>query len=326
MLGHLKSCLANPLSICGSMNEEEGCFDTHSQREILLALACLVRYWDNEWATAAGTRMIRALDQYIQEDGVWNLQMMEDLARNGGRHIDLETITERLGTEGAVLAASHGRMIEGLLEFYTATGSAAAIRLADRLARFHFAASTRPDGTAPKAEQYVHTHSLFGTYRGLLMYGRLTRQQEFIDRIAKTYAASVRTSVQQSGFISHDWGSDSRGETTSPGDAAQLALWLAQLGYSEFLDDAERIVRCRILPSQITEPLDLKPLADDGREAQADLDARAVGAFGGAHQHPHGEARPTTDITAADLHTLRHIHARRGKHGVGLFDQLPFRL
>ena len=136
----------------------------------------------------------------------------------------------------------------------------------------------------------------------------MTRQQEYVERIAKTYATTVRTSVKQSGFISHDWGSDSRGETTSPGDAAQLALWLAQLGYSEFLDDAERIVRCRILPSQITEPLGLKPLVDDGKDAQADLDARAVGAFGGMHQHPHGEARPTTDITAADLHTLCDIY------------------
>ena len=308
MLGHLRSCLANPLSICGSMNEEEGCFDTHSQREILLALACLVRFRDDEWAETAGTRMVLALDRYIQEDGVWNLQLMEELARSGGRHIDRETITERLGPEGVVLAASHGRMIEGLLEFHTATSSEAAIRLADRLARFHFAASTLPDGTTPRAEQYVHTHSLFGTYRGLLMYGRLTRQQKYIDRIAKTYAETVCASVQQSGFISHDWGSDARGETTSPGDAAQLALWLAQLGHSEFLDDAERIVRCRILPSQITEPLGLEPQVDDGTDAHANLDARVVGAFGGMHRHPHGEARPTTDITAADLHTLCDIY------------------
>ena len=303
MLRHLENCLANPLSICGPLNKEAGCFDHHSQREVLMALACLVRYRDDSSAAAQGTRMICALDRYIDDDGTWKLQVMSDLARLGGRPIETEFIAEIIGSEGVVLAANHGRMIEGLLEFHTATGSEHAIRLADRLARFHLEASTLPDGSVPDTEGSVHTHSLFGTYRGLLMYGRLTRQHEYIERIARTYAVTVRNQVKQSGFISHDWGSDTRGETTSPGDAAQLALWLAQLGYSEFLDDAERIVRARILPSQITAPLGLKPAADDEDE-HANLDDRAIGAFGGMHRHPHGGKRPTTDITAADLHTL----------------------
>ena len=305
MLLHLENCLDNPLSICGPLNKKADCFDHHSQREVLLALAGLVRYRDSEWATATGTRMIRALDRYIDAEGTWNIQMMSDLARRGERPIEPERIAEiqGMGSAGVVLASSHGRMIEGLVEFHSATGSEDAIRLADRLARFHLEATTLPDGSVPDTEGYVHTHSLFGTYRGLLMYGRLTRQHEYIERIARTYALTVRTHVKQSGFISHDWGSDNRGETTSPGDAAQLALWLAQFGYSEFLDDAERIVRARILPSQITAPLGLKPAADDEDE-HANLDDRAIGAFGGMHRHPHGGKRPTTDITAADLHTL----------------------
>jgi hypothetical protein len=47
---------------------------------------------------------------------------------------------------------------------------------------------------------------------------------------------------------------------------------------------------------------------DDGTDRHANLDARVVGAFGGMHRHPHGEVRPTTDITAADLHTLCDIY------------------
>ena len=117
------------------------------------------------------------------------------------------------------------------------------MHLATRLAEFHLGASTRPDGSFPETDKYVHTHSLLGTYRGLLLYGKLTRQCTYVDRIAKTYANTVRTAVKESGFISHDWGNDNTGEPTSPGDAAQLALWLARLGYGEFLDDVERIVR-----------------------------------------------------------------------------------
>ncbi len=307
MLRHLESCLNNPLSICAPIDKAASCFDDHSQREILLALAGLVRYRGSNWAAVAGDRMIGALDQYIDGDLRWKLEAMSDLAKQGGRFLAMDRVADGARCpEGIVLTYSHGRMIEALLEFYTATGNEKAIRLADRLARFHLTASTLPDGSVPSANWYIHTHSVFGTYRGLLLYGRLTRQHDYIDRIAKTYAATIRTSVKQSGFISHDWGKDFKGETTSPGDAAQLALWLAQLGYSQFWDDVERIVRARILPSQITAPLGLQPSRDE--ERHENLDDYVVGAFGGMHTHPHGEIRPTTDITAADLHTLCDIY------------------
>ena len=312
MLRHVENCLDNPLSVCAPMDDTESCFDGHSQREILLALSALVSQRNNDWAREAGHRMIKAFDRYIRDDGTWDLVHMNEIAAKSGRYVDVTPADSQANgahlysNVGVELTRTHGRMIEGLLEFHTATGDAAAIQLATRLAEFHLEASTRPDGTVPETNGYVHTHSLFGTYRGLLMYGQLTRQQEYIDRIAKTYAKTVRTNVKRSGFISHDWGSDTRGETTSPGDAAQLALWLARLGYSEFLDDAERTVRARILPSQITAPVGLQPA--DGQNGPADLEALAVGAFGGMHIHPHGGKRPTTDITAADLHTLCDIY------------------
>ena len=311
MLRHLESCLDNPLSICASMNREESCFDGHSQREILLALATRVRHRNCEMAAEAGHRMILALDRFIRDDGIWDRVQMNEIAGSGGRHVNVtppepEADLGEIEGDRVVLTRSHGRLVEGLLEFYMATDDSAALGLAARLAEFHYAFSTRPDGTVPQTDKPIHTLSLFGTYRGLLMYGRLTRQHEYIERIAKTYAVTVRTHVKQSGFISHDWGSEIRGETTSPGDAAQLAVWLARLGYSEFLDDAERIVRARILPSQITKSLGLQPV--DGEDAPADLDNLAVGAFGGMHRYPHGGIRPTTDITAADLHTLCDIY------------------
>ena len=310
MVRHLGACLDNPLSVCGSTDASKNCFDDHSQREILLALAALVRSRDSDWAAGAGHEMITALDRFIGDDGQWDRVLMNGVAAQGGRHVDVgqgDSETNESGsTPGVELTSSHGRMIEGLLEFYTASGDNDALRLVTRLAEWHLENSTRPDGTVPETRAYIHTHSLCGTFRGLLMYGQLSRQHEYMDRVAKSYARTVRTRVKQSGFISHDWGKEHRGETTSPGDAAQLALWLAQIGYTEFLDDAERIVRARILPSQITSPLGLQPA--EGEEISANLDALAMGAFGGMHTHPHGGILPTTDITAADLHTLCDIY------------------
>ena len=294
MLRHLESLFDNPLSVCGFLISQPqshwklvaGWVDDHSHRESLLALACLARYRGSRWALEQGRRVVAALDGYIHEDGTWDGGAMADRAHRGGVEIDpaeagKASCRELTGTE------SHGRLIEALLEFFEVSGCEGAMRLAARLAEFHYDNITRADGSVAAAGD-LHTHSLFGTYRGLLLYGCMTRQHQYIERIARTYRETVRTSVKESGFISHDWTLDTRGETTSPGDAAQLALWLARLGYGEFLDDAERIVRARILPSQITEKPGLTPMAEDGRDEHARLDERVLGAFGGMHRHPHG--------------------------------------
>jgi hypothetical protein len=301
MLRHLRTCLDNRLGICCHIgNDPErkaGTFDNHSQRETLLALAVLIKYRKNDWAAEAGARMVRALDRYVLPDGRWDPDAVGSVFGRGPGPGDPRAVW------------SHGRMIEGLLAFYQSAGDAAALALAGRLADYHFTATTRPDGACVERAYYsgLHTHSLFGTYRGLLQYGILTRQAAFVDRVARTYRITARQQVKLSGFISHDWGKDNVGETTSPGDAAQLALWLGQLGHTELLDDAERIVRARILPSQITRPLGVR-FAEGEAPTKTDPEALVLGAFGGMHTHPHGGILPTTDITAADLHTLYDIY------------------
>lgn len=313
MLGNLARCLDNPFGIAGRIHGEyAGSVFYHSQREVLLALACLVRYRHSDWAAEQGGRMVRALDRLILADGRWDSDRIRKTAAQHGitpKPYDFAPHEH----QGVYLTHSHGRMLEALLEFYVATGDEATLALAARLAHYHLQHSTLADGTVPPGNP-LHTHSLFGTYRGLLMFGRMTRRHEVVERIAKTYAATVRPHVKPSGFVAHDWGHDSKGETTSPGDAAQLALWLAQSGYPEHLDDAERLVRCRILPSQVTEPLGLTPRENEDRDSCRDLERRVLGAFGGMHRHPHGEALPTTDITAADLHTLCDLYTHIVEH------------
>ncbi|MAE64005.1 MAG: hypothetical protein CMJ18_06995 [Phycisphaeraceae bacterium] len=310
MLRNLAACFDNPLAVCGFLaplgDEPAGWIDGHTQRESLLALAGLGRRRGSRWAAEQGARTIRALDGFIRDDGAWDGPKMAQIARKGGIDVD-PSGPGRHVLEGVRLTETHGRMIEGLLEFHLASGDEAAISLADRLARLHMEISTRPDGTAPESE-YIHTHSLFCTYRGLLMYGRLTRQREYVDRVYATYMATIRKHLKPSGFISHDWGTEKSGETTSPGDAAQLALGLARCGHVELLDDAERIVRNRLMASQVTGPTGIVPDADDGTDKCRDLENRVIGAFGGDQRHPHGDGLPTTDITAAGLHTLCDVY------------------
>ena len=317
MVDNLKQCLDNPLKVnCHLIPriglepgpDPAGWFDDHSQREVLLALADLVRFRHQPWANELGSHMVRALDGYIQEDGNWDYVRMGEIVRQAGIPVSQALIDYYRKMTGFRLVESTGRLIEALLEFYTASGDEIALKLASRLAQHHLEVSTKPDGSHPAAE-HIHTHSYLGTLRGLLMYGQLTRQHEYIERVAKTYLETVIKTIKQTGFLSHDLGKEKDGETGSVGDVVQLALRLAQSGYPEFLDDAERIVRARLLPSQISETIGLQPLVDDGKDEHSDLDKRTLGAFGGLHYQTHGGKHPFTDITAADLHSLCDFYA-----------------
>ena len=315
MLRHIRQCLDNPLSVCGFIQSSEdvadslkpdGWFDEHSQRETLLALACLVRFRGNRWAAEAGAKMVRALDRYLPPGADYDYELMRRICRENGVNPKGDRPNQPAKPAHVY---THGRLIEGLLEFHLATGDGVALSLADRLARLHFELCTREDGTPPTDQPGdLHTHSYLGMLRGLFRMGEITRQKHYIERVAKTYQATVRKYVLESGFISHNFMEEGSGETTSPGDAAQLALWLARAGYEEFLGDAERIVRVRILPSQITTPPGLTPKRDEGADRHCKLEEQSLGALGGMHLQPHGCIQPTTDITAADLHTLCDIY------------------
>ena len=317
MLQNLRRCFDNPLDLCRHLDAEggkDGGFDNHSPREMLLTLSGLWRWRRNRWALDQGRRFVRSLDRFIRDDGrlAW-----EDM-RRGWPQVGEEPAKEIQSFPISVRI--HGRAIEGLSEFYRVSGDGAALGLAERLARLHFANSTRADGTAPFVPDHgLHTHSFLNTLRGLLRVGEQTRQQHYIERVAAMYRVAVCGMVRESGFISHDWGSELKGDTASAGDAAQIALWLGRHGYSEFLDAAQRWIRVRVLGSQLTTSPGLMPGQGEGAATAAkcgteadlgtELDRRALGAYGGIlRHHPHGGIIPTTDVTAADLHTLCDIY------------------
>ena len=273
-------------------------WDLHSLREGMLALNALARYRDNAWAAEMGDRMIESLDAKLRDDGTWDIERFDAFRERGPQVIhNLEACD------------THGRMLEAVIWFYETTGSEKARRFADRLARWHYDNTTQEDGRINPACRADHTHSYLGTLRGLLLYGRLTGRPEYIRRVADAYRVNVPAVVKPSGYTSHNMAVESFGETTSPGDAVQLALWLHEEGYDEFLDDADRLVRSRILPSQIVASEPLVPFAEGTCDAWRDLDRRVIGAYGGCHYHsPHGSSMPVTDVTSADVHTLVDVY------------------
>ena len=266
-----------------------------SMRESILALTALARFQGNRWALEQGHRMMETVWKISHDDGTWDFNKLEAIHR-------LRPMPRNDPVQ------SHGRSIEALVWFYEISRDPLALRLANRFARYHLQNTTFPDGTFNPASTGDHTHSYLGTLRGLLLFGELTNQREYIERVAAPYRTTVLGRfITRSGVIGHGLYDPSLAEPASTGDAVQLGLWLARNGYTEFLDDAERLVRACLLPSQIVQKPELKPAVDDGADQHTNLSARSVGGYGGMHP-PFWGKNPTTDITSAVLHTLVDVY------------------
>jgi hypothetical protein len=302
-------------------------FELHSLRETLLAWNALARFRHSRDAVRQGRRLLEGVRRIARPSG----ELDVDNLTPGGFASAASEIAENAAKPTVSI---DGRFIEALVWFHETTGDDLALSLADRFARLHLEKTTKLDGTINHDLNPRHTHSYLGTLRGLLLFGLMTNQRDYIDAVAETYSKTVRTEiVRPSGWTSHNLLQDNQPETASPGDAAQMALWLAvRDGRVELLDDVERIVRARILPSQIVESptfdralrinRDNPEITVPDEMEYDDIGERVVGAIGGTHLEAHGGKRSVTDVTAAALHTLVDVYNniyRRDSNGLTVF-------
>ena len=299
MLQNLKLYFNNPDHIClcdlnGDKYSPE--FELYSLRESLLGLTSLILYRNEEWAYDKARKMISKIDSVSQNPSKWNLKEFERIQK----------IENKSNIPFISPIETHGRFIEPLVWFFEVTGNASAIELAGRFVEFHLNHTFLRDGHLSSEIDYPHVHSLLNTIYGILYYGVATRQQTLVNFISKSIKIIFPQFMTNSGVFSGQFGNHF--ETGSPGIAAQIGLLLAKQGYSEFLDIAERIIRARLLPSQIIEPVKLNPKNSNKFSENREISNRVVGAFGGVHYDPHSGKRPTTNITASNIHSLAEIY------------------
>ena len=107
--------------------------------------------------------------------------------------------------------ATSGRSLEGLVWFFEATGDGLALDVAQRVAGHHLAHSTNEDGTIrPEIidpENVGYNHFFHGTLRGLLRFGLLSGQRQYVERVAATYRNGLpQCAIKKSGWAPHDLG------------------------------------------------------------------------------------------------------------------------
>ncbi len=284
----------------------------HNFRETLIAFGGLVRRRRNAWAREAGLQLVRTMDRCLTADGSFDFTKLGSWGQIPDTQDPSHAEPKRDGWFDGT--GTSGRSLEALIWFFEATGEPLVLDVARRIAEHHLEYSTRADGAVRTEivdpENVGHNHSYQGTLRGLLRFGLLTQQREYVDVVEATYRNGVRGGiVKESGWAPHDLGKarysndygDPVTDPASTGDAAQLALWLGlDAGRVDLLDDVERYVRARILPAQLTDD-------EAHRHPELQLTPRQLGAWG-SHGPSHAGKGCTPDILAAVTHTLCDIY------------------
>lgn len=284
--------------------------NTHNFRETLLAMGGLVRCRHNSWAAESALHLVDVIDRVVLPDGRLDLSRMGTWGQLPGPD---EPIAGTVG-EWFDTSTSSGRCLEALVWLYEEIGDDKVLDLARRIAIHHLEYTTTDDGSVQfgfiDPENGGHNHSYHGTLRGLLLYGMMTGQKEYVDAVERTYRNGIRLQiVKESGWTPHDLGktrfpnefTDPVSDPASTGDSAQLALWLAlDAGCGDLLDDVERYVRSRLAPAQLTQ-------ADADAYPDIEVTPRDMGTWG-IHEPTHGGKRCTPDVAAAVAHSMCDIY------------------
>ena len=276
-------------------------FEIHSLREGLLTLNGLIKLRHDGWALDKSLKMVDKFDSILNDDGTFNTKRCDyhNLLPAEKQGVYFDSVT------------TSGRFIEALVYHYELTKNPASFRMAQKLTLFYVHNILHPDGTLNRSLKSTHMHSYMGTIRGMLQFARLTQDRLLIEKLAKTYEVAIRSYlVDESGLCCHGIDEDRQGDPASAADSAQIAFWLACEGYTEYFDDVERIVRARLIPSQITASPKLSPVeTPDCADSVFNLDARVIGGYGGMLKYPHAGKNNYTDITASVLHSLAYFYA-----------------
>ncbi len=284
----------------------------HNFRESFIAFGGLIKWRNNSWARESAMTLVRAMDDALRPNGSFDAEKIEAWS---GLSLTSDPSHSAGKSEGWFdSTATSGRSLEALIWLYESTQEPEVLHLAERIARHHLEHTTNRDGSMRgeiiNPGNVGHNHSYLGTLRGLLLFGLLTAKEDYVKTIDATYRNAVRNrTVMESGWAPHDLGKlrfpnaegDPLNEPASSGDAAQLALWLAlHNGAEDLFDDVERIVRARLLPSQITEE-------DIRKYPERRFTDREMGSWG-VFDYCHATKSCTPDIVASVAHTLCDVY------------------
>ena len=243
-------------------------FYPHNVREGFHALYALARFRNSAPALDLAERSITA----IQE--LWH-------PRNGW---DTDTIESNFEFHPTTFIIGLARAIGPLVKLHRHTGCPGALELALALADKATAEFYLPSGVYDRETFGGHTHSTTCVMSSLAQLADLTRNADLMERVRAFYDNGLNDIRDALGWVIESSGDEvdpDRGEVNNTGDIVETALLLGKWGYPHYFEDAERILRCHLLPSQLRDISFIRepdnPDKEDGKRNVAD---RHLGAFG----------------------------------------------
>ena len=212
----------------------------HNIREAAHALAALVRKGhDSAGDVARG--MVRTVLAAVDHEGV----------------IDLAALPDCVSTPYTWQSHQEGRAVDALVRLFRANGDEAAIELAARMTRFALARCFTEGGSL-RPEAGTHGHSINAMVAGMIDLAQLTGDADMLMRVKAIYDVGLPSFNSSFGWsmeaLNHH---HTRGESNNTGDLLRAALLLGACGWARYYEDAERILRSHLLPSQVNDVGDL---------------------------------------------------------------------
>ena len=246
-------------------------FRPHNVREGFHALYALARFRGSERAREVAEASIATINRLWDPDGGW---VEDQIAREHGVNFHHQ------GT----FITGLGRAIGPLVKYYRATGSGPALELAMVLKEKAVEEYFLADGSYDTERFGEHTHSTTCVMSSLAQLADLLTDAPLMARVHSFYARGLREIRDELGWVIESSAPDAppdRGEANNTGDILETALILGRWGYTEAYDDAERILRGHLLPSQLRDISWIEePANPSGEDGRRDVAKRHWGAFG----------------------------------------------
>ena len=254
-------------------------FYPHNIREGFHALYALARYRDSQKARDVATECLSTIEQLWKPECGWNIEKLEH-----GLNVKVFL--------GETFINGLGRAIGPLVKYYRATGHGEALDLALKLKEKAVGDYFLPSGEYDFNKMGAHSHSVTCTMSSLAQLADITDDHALLQRVKSFYDNGLHAlrddlgwSIEYAGEVVYVPGdlfkNPDRGEGNNTADIVETALILGRHGYPEYFADAERILRCHLLPSQLRDISFIRSEADPGDDdARRVVAERMQGAFG----------------------------------------------
>ena len=278
-------------------------------REGLHALYALVRFRDSEHARELAEACIETIFRCWDPSDGWDYARLQD--EHGLSIFKPSSFLNGLG-----------RSIGPLVKYFQATGYGPALDLAIVLKERTVAEFFTENGEY-QAAHGLHGHSTTCTMSSLAQLADLTRDAHLLARVKAFYDNGLRHIRDQVGWsieTTKPGKNYGRGEANNTGDIVETALILGRWGHTEYYHDAERILRCHLLPCQLRDvsfiPDPPNPEDEDGKR---DVPRRIAGSFGlpapyGHHPVGVAEVKFNSDIVGGVVGSLCEVYREATRH------------